>query len=138
MIVHIDDQQVEVNPINLEIQDSDFVVYDQSVVREAVTRQILYDALIVPAWQTEPVPCGISSILKAAEKLEAITLLACHYDLYMEVKGVHQKLCSHMVECIPDGACEREMAVEAARLLCRIQDTLKKFHDHEHLTNSDE
>lgn len=128
MKLYIDDQEFEVDPISLRVQDSDVVFVDQAAVRESFTRQVLMDVFLSRAWHTEPFPCGISQILNAARQVEDVALLACHYDLYPQVRDTHKKLCSHLTECIPDSAAEKDMVCEAARYLCRIETVLDDFN----------
>lgn len=134
MIIVIDDQEVEIDPVTLEVLDSDFMVIDQSIILEGYTRQTLYNSILEPAMQVEPYPCGISQILRASQNVEHIALLCCHHNMYDEVKKLHTKLCSHLSECIPDPtiASERAMLKEAAESLYRTEVTLRNFYSHEH------
>ncbi len=84
----------------------------------------------------EPYPCGLHAILEAAKQLDELSTLFCAWGLHDVAMGVHQKLCSHFVECIPDGAAEKDMACQAARLLCGAEQTLKGYYD-EHIADTD-
>lgn len=85
----------------------------------------------------EPYPCGFHAILEASKQLDELAVMFGAWGLHDVAMRVHQKLCSHFVECIPDGATEKSMACEAARYLCSAEQTLKGFHD-EHTTRPDQ
>lgn len=129
MIVKIEEREVEVDPVTLHVDDEDLDLC-QHEVKAAVAAELL-DALLNKYWYTEPHPCGIRAILDTADRLSDIALLACHHGGCERVGHVHQKLCSHLIECIPQDACEREMAVEAARCLCHTEQLLKEFKNEQ-------
>jgi hypothetical protein len=128
VIVKIEDQEMEVNPVTLRIEDDAFAC--EGDIRQAVDAELL-DDLLSKYWYTEPVPCGIRAILDTADKLNDIALLACHHGLHEYVGHVHQKMCSHLSECVPQDTCEKEMIVEAARCLCQTESLLKEFRNEQ-------
>ena len=122
------------------VEQRTFVICTESTMtykkyRARLTHEVL-DGLLHKLWLTEPYPCGIRAILDASTELSDLALLCCHYGLRQRLMRTHQKLCSHMVECIPDGACEKEMLVAIAHMLCRVENIHKEYCD-EHVENPD-